>query len=71
MAIETFMEHKGDNGGIIRLGIDENNKLYINESEVVTTQKIVLNGWVNLSIIAGGVGTMGMFLIEMYKLFKC
>lgn len=71
MAIKEFMVHSDDNGSELKLGIDENGNLYVNNKRVITDTKIVLEGWVNGALFIGGLSTLGLFLLEFYKLCKC
>lgn len=68
--IEEIFNHDSNNGGHISLGIDSNNNLYVNRKKVVTTNIIKFDKWVNISIVAGGFSTFGVFIIELFKAIK-
>ena len=68
--IEEIAYFDSENGGHVSLGIDSNNYLYVNKKKILTTNIIKFDSWVNVSIILGGIGTLGIFLIELYKVLK-
>jgi len=52
------------------LGIDESDNLYWQGRKLRTQTAIKLDFWVNLSVIAAGVGTLGSFILSLVE-FVC
>lgn len=67
--IDYFMTTKSESGDELKLGVDKNNNLYVNENKVKTESKIELSGWVSVSIIISALCALFALLIEIYKTF--
>lgn len=53
-----------------RLGVDSNNRLYWDDRPVVTEQPLALSWWVNASIVAGGIATIVLAVVELLGFLK-
>jgi hypothetical protein len=63
-----FVTHYSDEGKEIPLSFDDG-CFYVDGKKVLTEQKVTLDRYVNAALIVGGLSTLGLFLIEIYKLF--
>lgn len=52
------------------LGVDENNILYWNKKIIQTENKVVLDFWVNLSVIVASISTFVMAIIAVLQRFN-
>lgn len=53
-----------------RLGVDNNNRLYWEGQPVVTEQALTLRWWVNVSIVAGGIATLVLGVVELLRFLR-
>ncbi|MDY0095796.1 MAG: hypothetical protein RBT80_24130 [Candidatus Vecturithrix sp.] len=60
-----------DDGTEGTLGIDNNGKLYWNNKEILTKQKISLQWWVNISVVVGAISTLALAVVAIIELLRC
>lgn len=68
--IMTIFEQETDGGEMGVLGIDEEARLYWNGQLIITEQKVKLSGWVNFSVIIGGLSSAVIALFTALMYFK-
>jgi hypothetical protein len=68
--IETIFTHTADNGAEGELGIDKSGGLYWNKKLIVTKSKLVLNWWVNFSVIIASISTFVMMVYAVLSYYK-
>jgi hypothetical protein len=67
--LHKFVSYDTDNGKEIILSFDDDGYFYVDGKKVLTEQKLALDWWVNLSLAIGGLSTLGLFCLEIYKIF--
>jgi hypothetical protein len=65
--IKEIFNFIDDDGKKTSFGVDGNNNLYVGEKKVVTEKRVVLDKWVNISIVASGISAVIISVLEIYK----
>jgi hypothetical protein len=50
-----------------KLGIDENNKLYLDGKPIVVDERVSLQWWLNIAAVAAALSTVVMAVIEVLR----
>lgn len=66
--IEVMFSSASESGQEFEFGCDASGKLYVNGKAVVTTEKIVLQGWMNAAIVITAVATLAQALCAILAL---
>jgi len=52
---------------LVRLGLDDNERLYWDRKPVVTEQRITLQAWVNTAVIPGALSTAMLATVQVLR----
>lgn len=64
---EDVLEHVTNTGNKVVIAVGADDRLYVNGKAVVT--EIKLASYTNAAVVLGGFATLGMFFLELCKVF--
>ncbi len=70
MGTQEILNFDTDDGKTVSMGVGEDGRLYWNGKRVITEERIRLEWWVNIAVIAGSLGALAQGLFAGLTYFR-